>query len=225
MGMKDRTAYLDGGRLIDYPHYIDTDTLPDRAAVRRELDEAFALEDERLDELPDIMLDVVGKPPEAPPGTPMPAFRSRIQSSRKPDSDFARESLRPTRRDPLAEVLGALRPNPFPALITTLVERNRIRTYAELCEIAGISKQLFHQLMDHRSEAIPKRENVFRLAFALKAPVEDVDRLLEAKGLAFRKSARSDVIVRHCFASGIFDPMKVDRLLFENGCSTLFSEE
>jgi len=43
--------------------------------------------------------------------------------------------------------------------------------------------------------------------------------------LAFRRSVKSDVLVRHCFETGVMNPQKVDRLLYEYDCPTWFSEE
>jgi len=258
--MKELTVYLDGGRLIDYQHYIDAGTLPGPEAIRRELKLAFSLEDD-LDRLanlvyfksnlknaevenpqpgdsppfgamPDAALDTSEPPtrPEPPKRQPGPRPDKRLpgmQHYRYSSVDFDMRDIHPAvpAADPLAAMLAELRPSAFPGMITQLVGKAGFRTYTELCDRAGISTQLFYQLMDHRSEAVPKRENVFRLAFALKASLEEVERLMASKGLAFRTNVRSDVIVRHCFETGVHNPMKVDRLLYRYDCPTLFSEE
>ncbi len=197
------TVQVNGTERIDYQRYIDADILPDRVLVERELESAFGEVSRQLARTlheEDVMMAPV-------------LLQADVSFSVRADLDESLEAA-----------LQAEKPDLFPTLVTQYALRQGLPSFSTLYNRAGISRQLFSRMCAFGSSSIPKRENILRIAFALRATPEEAERLLNAKGYAFRDHDRTDIILRYCLSRRIHDPRQVDALLDDHGCPTLFSD-
>jgi len=197
---------VDGVERIDYQKYIDENMLPYDGFVRQEMDGVLALLAGKLtDELRRLR-----------PG----------RGGREADSPLMQADLhfevRPGDGPTLEQELRKAGPSEFPTLVAYLNVQHGDRRYSEVYTGVGISRQTFSNLMSFDANAGCDRDNVMRIAFAVRANVEDAVRLLNAKGFAFRPTVKEDLVLRHCLVRRIHDPHAVNDLLERHGCKPLF---
>jgi len=199
-------AMLDGVGKIDYQRYIDADLLPNKETIQHELISSFDLVSRKMAQkmrmlgLTDLRRQQV-------------LVNGHIDYELHNDMD-----------ETLEHSLKAEKPDIFPTLIATFNQKNGNERYSTIYGRVDMSRQLFSQLCSFNSNAIPKRENILRLAFALRTTPEEAELLLNAKGYMFRETYRTDIILHYCLEHHIYNPQEVDSLLREHGCETLFSE-
>ena len=109
----------------------------------------------------------------------------------------------------------------FPTRVALLNSLNCNRGFSDLYNSVGVSKQTFSNLMSYDDKGAD-RDNVLRIACAVKAGVEDAEFLLRLKGYAFRPHIKEDIILRHCFVQRIHDPHEINDILLRYECKPLF---
>ncbi len=96
----------------------------------------------------------------------------------------------------------------------------RFEKDSECYHKAGIDWRYFNNYIN--GKGIPSRENAFRLAIALKLPLEEAEEFLAAAGYAFRPNDSLDVIVKEHITQRIYDPYEINDTLYHNGLPQLF---
>ncbi|MEI6131489.1 MAG: helix-turn-helix transcriptional regulator [Bacillota bacterium] len=89
---------------------------------------------------------------------------------------------------------------------------------------AGISRQLFANILSYNKEYTPSKETLYKIIMTLELDYSEARNLLSTKGYTMSKSLKLDVIMGYCIENKIYEQERVDRILMEHAGTTLFSE-
>ena len=89
-------------------------------------------------------------------------------------------------------------------------------TDAEVYKRANIDRKLFSKIRCNPNYT-PGRKTVISLAIALQPNMDEMTDLLRKAGIALSPGNKFDLIIRYCVENQIYDPMKINALLFDYG--------
>jgi len=121
------------------------------------------------------------------------------------------------------DVLAAYKPDDFQRNLFAYLREKGFEVPA-FYNKAGISRQLFSNILTYDREYTPTKETLFKIIFTLELNYQEARDLLSKKGYAISNSLRFDVVMGYCLEKHIYDQAEIDRILFENAQTTLFSE-
>ena len=87
---------------------------------------------------------------------------------------------------------------------------------------ANVKKQTWHKLMTDKSYR-PNKKTAISFAIALELSLDETQELLSSVGFVLSDSSLSDVIIKYCLESKIYDVFEIDSALFKYDQETLFS--
>jgi len=87
--------------------------------------------------------------------------------------------------------------------------------YAEIYRNAGISKQVFYEMLKRP----PKKDTLIKIALALEVTLKKAEELLESAGYYLTYCSYKDLIFRFCLKKGIFDILKINEWIKEKSQS------
>ena len=155
-------------------------------------------------------------------GAPAPAEimaePSKPAGMRKPDLTMS-EPAKPTPpARSLQDVMSRVGES-FQERLLRLIDERGLKD-AQVYKRANIDRKLFSKIRCN-PDYTPKRQTAIALALALELNLDEMTDLLRRAGIALSPGSKSDLIIRYCVENGIYDPMKVDALLFDYGQKTL----
>jgi len=121
------------------------------------------------------------------------------------------------------DVLAAYKPDDFQRNLFAYLREKGFEVPA-FYNKAGISRQLFSNILTYDKEYTPTKETLFKIIFTLELDYQEARDLLSTKGYTISNSLRFDVVMGYCLENHIYDQAKIDGILFENAQTTLFSE-
>lgn len=155
-------------------------------------------------------------------GAPAPAEimaePSKAAGMRKPDARVAEPSKSAAPARSLQDVMSRVGES-FQERLLRLIDERGLKD-AQVYKRANIDRKLFSKIRCN-PDYTPKRQTAIALALALELNLDEMTDLLRRAGIALSPGSKSDLIIRYCVENGIYDPMKVDALLFDYGQKTL----
>ena len=159
---------------------------------------------------------------ETAQGAPAPAEimaePSKAAGMRKPDARVAEPSKSAAPARSLQDVMSRVGES-FQERLLRLIDERGLKD-AQVYKRANIDRKLFSKIRCN-PDYTPKRQTAIALALALELNLDEMTDLLRRAGIALSPGSKSDLIIRYCVENGIYDPMKVDALLFDYGQKTL----
>ena len=159
---------------------------------------------------------------ETAQGAPAPAEimaePSKAAGMRKPDARVAEPSKSAAPARSLQDVMSRVGES-FQECLLRLIDERGLKD-AQVYKRANIDRKLFSKIRCN-PDYTPKRQTAIALALALELNLDEMTDLLRRAGIALSPGSKSDLIIRYCVENGIYDPMKVDALLFDYGQKTL----
>jgi len=159
---------------------------------------------------------------ETAQGAPAPAEimaePSKPAGMRKPDARVAEPSKSAAPARSLQDVMSRVGES-FQERLLRLIDERGLKD-AQVYKRANIDRKLFSKIRCN-PDYTPKRQTAIALALALELNLDEMTDLLRRAGIALSPGSKSDLIIRYCVENGIYDPMKVDALLFDYGQKTL----
>ena len=159
---------------------------------------------------------------ETAQGVPAPAEimaePSKPVGMRKPDARVAEPSKSAAPARSLQDVMSRVGES-FQECLLRLIDERGLKD-AQVYKRANIDRKLFSKIRCN-PDYTPKRQTAIALALALELNLDEMTDLLRRAGIALSPGSKSDLIIRYCVENGIYDPMKVDALLFDYGQKTL----
>ena len=149
----------------------------------------------------------------APSAEPVPYAVSAPSAGSAPqDVLLSSQSSRRSLQDVMSRVGES-----FQERLLRLIDERGLKD-AQVYKRANIDRKLFSKIRCN-PDYTPKRQTAIALALALELNLDEMTDLLRRAGIA--PGSKSDLIIRYCVENGIYDPMKVDALLFDYGQKTL----
>ena len=90
---------------------------------------------------------------------------------------------------------------------------------------AGISRQLFANILSYNKDYTPSKETLYKIILTLELSYSEAKDLLSTKGYTISRSVKFDVVAGYCLENEIYDQTAIDELFFENCQLTLFSHK
>ena len=143
---------------------------------------------------------------------------SKPVGMRKPDARVAEPSKSAAPARSLQDVMSRVGES-FQERLLRLIDERGLKD-AQVYKRANIDRKLFSKIRCN-PDYTPKRQTAIALALALELNLDEMTDLLRRAGIALSPGSKSDLIIRYCVENGIYDPMKVDALLFDYGQKTL----
>jgi O-acetyl-ADP-ribose deacetylase (regulator of RNase III) len=100
----------------------------------------------------------------------------------------------------------------FTATLFRMIDQRGL-TDPQVYNAGNISRQVFANI--RREGYNPKKRTVLALCIALRLSVPEARELLASAGYAFSNAQLTDVIIKYCLESGVYDIMEVNELLYE----------
>ena len=151
----------------------------------------------------------------APSAEPVPYAVSAPSAGSAPqDVLLSSQSSRRSLQDVMSRVGES-----FQERLLRLIDERGLKD-AQVYKRANIDRKLFSKIRCN-PDYTPKRQTAIALALALELNLDEMTDLLRRAGIALSPGSKSDLIIRYCVENGIYDPMKVDALLFDYGQKTL----
>jgi len=98
-------------------------------------------------------------------------------------------------------------------------------TDAQVYNAIGMNRSLWYRMRDN-PDARTKKSNVLKLAIVLRLSFWEAFYLIALAGYSFVPGIdKTDETIARCLMSEEYAPDKIDEMLDENGCDTLFAEE
>lgn len=92
----------------------------------------------------------------------------------------------------------------------------------EVYKKAGIDRKTWSKIISNQAQR-PTKRMTCRLVIALNLDYHECKHLVKAAGYILNRDP-FDIVIRYCVENKIYDPLKVDQLLIEQGLKPLFSE-
>lgn len=132
-----------------------------------------------------------------------------ISIQREIDNIIKEEDSIPTPRSSIefAEMIKSMQ---FPFLLDKLLQNRHIDNN-DCYKFMKISKATYYKSV--RSNPVPSKKHIFRLALGLELHSSEADILLNSAGYLFSNSIKEDIIVKNALDRGLYDIDKVNELI------------
>ena len=160
-------------------------------------------------------------PQPAPSAESAPSAEPVLYAVPAPSAEPALQDALLSRQHParsLQDVMSRVGES-FQERLLRLIDERGLKD-AQVYKRANIDRKLFSKIRCN-PDYTPKRQTAIALALALELNLDEMTDLLRRAGIALSPGSKSDLIIRYCVENGIYDPMKVDALLFDYGQKTL----
>jgi len=199
---------LEGKRVIDYSRHIMEDFFPYQLFEERASKRASSIREVQAVKLCEYLMeesDMDSSPNLNEAALEAPQYLKPAFSSRR-------------------NVLSVYNPDDFQkCLFEHLGEKGYESKVSVFYNKAGISRQVFANILSYNKEYTPTKETLYKIIFTLELSYNQAKKLLGTKGYTISRSVKFDVVAGYCLENEIFEQKAIDELLFENCQTTLFS--
>ena len=109
----------------------------------------------------------------------------------------------------------------FPMVLQKFLDLKKIKVYKRMCESIGLKPDTFGAILRGKYGEV-KKDNVLRICVGLELSTIQSEELLNSAGYTFSNAIMLDVVVKSFLAHRVYNPLRINNELYENGVPHLF---
>ena len=106
-------------------------------------------------------------------------------------------------------------------VLQKFLDLKKIKVYKRMCESIGLKPDTFGAILRGKYGEV-KKDNVLRICVGLELSTIQSEELLNSAGYTFSNAIMLDVVVKSFLAHRVYNPLRINNELSENGVPHLF---